>query len=109
MIIDITVVNLSFFNNSIMAIVAIVIIDGNRRSIVDYDLFIPPNNSENLQHMHLCSVRDDVTRCDDVTSCHVRSTYGREYIEYAVMSQDVRSVLRTDGGRYLYHVLRGTL
>ena len=59
--------------------------------------------------MHPYSVRDDVTRCADVTRCHVRPTYCREYIEYSVMSQDVQSVLRTDGGRYLYHVLRGTL
>ena len=63
-----------------------------------------------MQHMHLiCSVRDDVTICDDVTRCLVRPTYCREYAEYAVMSRDVRSVLRTVGGRYLYHVLRGTL
>ena len=60
--------------------------------------------------MHLiCSVRDDVTRHDDVTRYLVRPTYCREYAEYAVMSQDAWSVLCTAGGRYLYHVLRGTL
>ena len=51
----------------------------------------------------ICRVRGDVTRCP------VCPTYCGEYVVYAVMSRDVQSVLRTVGGRYLYHVLRGTL